>query len=65
MTKWKSLAGKFTSEELEVIRAYQKMYGLNDNQLVKAGVLSMIFVYGSLFKTFIFELSKGYQKPFP
>lgn len=50
MTKWKSLAGKFTEEELEVIRVFQKFLGFNDNQLVRNSIISLIFVYGTLLK---------------
>jgi len=50
MTEWKSLAGKFTSEELEVIKQFQKKLGLNKNQLVRISIEMMIFYFESLFK---------------
>ena len=50
MTKWKSLAGKFTLEELEIIKEFQKKLELNENQLVRTSVEMMIFVIGSFFK---------------
>ena len=66
MTEWKSLAGKFTSEELEVIKQFQKKLGLNKNQFVHVSVMMMIFFVGSLFKLVESnvdkELSKEYQK---
>ena len=50
MTKWKSLAGKFTSEELEVIKEFQKQLDYNENQFVRVSVMMMIFFVGSLIK---------------
>ena len=66
MTKWKSLAGKFTSEELEVIKKFQKKLELNENQLVRTSVEMMIFFIGSLLKLVESnvdkEISKEYKK---
>ena len=66
MTKWKSLAGKFTSEELEIIKEFQKKLELNENQLVRTSVEMMIFFIGSLLKLVESnvdkEISKEYKK---
>ena len=66
MTEWKSLAGKFTSEQLEVIKQFQKKLGLNKNQFVRLSVMMMIFFVGSLFKLVESnvdkEISKEYKK---
>jgi len=66
MTKWKSLAGKFTSEELEIITEFQKKLELNENQLVRTSVAMMIFFIGSLLKLVESnvdkEISKEYKK---
>ena len=66
MTKWKTLAGKFTSEELEVIKEFQKQIDLNENQFVRISVIMMITIFGSLLKLVKSnvgkELSKGNQK---
>ena len=50
MTKWKSLAGKFESEELEIIKEFQKKLDLNENQFIRKSVEIMIFYFRSLFK---------------
>ena len=50
MTKWKNLAGKFTSEEIEVIKEFQKMLGINDNQFVRVSVEMMVFYFRSMIK---------------
>ena len=66
MTKWKSLAGKFTSEELEVIKKFQKKLELNENQFVRTSVEMMVFFVGSLIKLIesdeIKIADKKYQK---
>ena len=66
MTKWKSLAGKFTSEELEVIKKFQKKLELNENQFVRTSVEMMIFFIGSFLKLVESnvdkEISKEYKK---
>ena len=66
MTEWKSLAGKFTSEELEVIKEFQKLLGVNKNQFVRISVISMMFGYGILLQfAESYEaknLDKKYQK---
>ena len=50
MTPWKSLGGKFTPEEYEIIQEFQKKLGANENQFVRYSVLMMIFVIGNLIK---------------
>ena len=50
MTEWKSLAGKFNLEELEVIKKFRNQLGLNENQFVRTSVEVMIFYFGSLLK---------------
>jgi len=66
MTKWKSLAGKFTSDELEIIKDFRKTLELNENQFVRASIMMMIFFFGSLIKldeSFDAEhIDKKYQK---
>ena len=66
MTEWKSLAGKFTSEELEVIKEFQKLLGVNKNQFVRISVILMMFGYGILLQfAESYEaknLDKKYQK---
>jgi len=47
MTKWKSLVGKFTSEEADVINQFQKMLGMNKNKFVRFSIFSTVFVYGT------------------
>ena len=42
MTKWNSLVGKFSPEEMEVISAFQKKTGLNKNQIVKVSIYTYI-----------------------
>ena len=43
MIKWKSLAGKFDPEEIEVIKQFQKKLNLNDYQFVRLSIAFMIF----------------------
>ena len=50
MTEWKSLAGKFTLEQIEVIRQFQTKLDLNENQFVRISVMMMVFFVGSLLK---------------
>jgi len=50
MTKWKSLAGKFSPEEIDIIKQFQNQLGLNENQFVKFSVMMMIFLIGNFFK---------------
>ena len=38
MTKSKKYQGKFTAEEVEIIKNFQNEFGMNDNQLVKNSV---------------------------
>ena len=66
MTEWKSLAGKFNLEELEVIKKFRNQLGLNENQFVRTSVEVMIFYFGSLLK-FVEsgvdkEIDKEYKK---
>ena len=66
MTKWKSLAGKFESEELEIIKEFQKQLDLNENQFIRKSVEIMIFFFGSFFKLATSgvdkEIDKEYKK---
>jgi len=50
MTKWKSLAGKFSPEEIDVIKQFQNQLGLNENQFVKLSVMMMVFLVGNMLK---------------
>jgi len=50
MTKWKSLAGKFSPEEIDIIKQFQNQLGLNENQFVKLSVMMMIFLVGNMLK---------------
>jgi len=50
VTEWKSLAGKFTLEQIEVIRQFQTKLDLNENQFVRISVMMMVFFVGSLLK---------------
>jgi len=50
MTKWKSLAGKFTAEEIELFKLFQKKLELNENQFVRKSVELMLFYFGNMFK---------------
>jgi len=50
MTEWKNLAGKFTSEEIEVIKEFRKQLGFNENQFVRTSIMMMIFYVRSSFK---------------
>jgi len=43
VTQWKSLAGKFDSEEIEVIKQFQKELDLNDNQFLRKAATFFIF----------------------
>jgi len=66
VTEWKSLAGKFTLEQIEVIRQFQTKLGLNENQFVRISVMMMVFFVGSLLKLIESEeikiANKKYQK---
>ena len=42
MTKWHTLGGRFTEEEIALIKSWQKKLELNDNQIVRDGVLIFI-----------------------
>jgi len=48
MTKWKTIAGKFTEEELKTIKQFQKELNLNDNQFVRKCILQMVFGYRAM-----------------
>jgi len=50
VTEWKSLAGKFTSEEIEIIKQFRKQLDLNENQFIRASVMMMLFFVRSLIK---------------
>jgi len=50
VTEWKSLAGKFTSEEIEIIKQFRKQLDLNENQFIRASVMMMVFFVRSLIK---------------
>jgi len=64
MTEWKSLAGKFTSEELEIIKAFQKKLDLNENQFVRASVEMMLFYIGSLLKLAESSIDKEFDREY-
>ena len=64
MTEWKTLAAKFTSEEIEIIKPFQKMLGLSDSKFVKISVLSMMFVFGSFMKLAESEETKKINKKY-
>ena len=42
MTKWDTLGGRFTDEEIALIKSWQKKLELNDNQFVRAGIQTFI-----------------------
>jgi len=42
MTKWYTLGGRFTDEEIALIKSWQKKLELNDNQIVRAGIQTFI-----------------------
>jgi hypothetical protein len=42
MPKSLRLSGKFTGDEVEIIKKIMKVYDVNDNQLVRTSVLSLI-----------------------
>jgi|GEM_PF-6001618 len=50
MTKWKTLAGKFTPEEIKLIKDFQKKLELNENQFVRMSVELILFYFGNMFK---------------
>jgi len=60
MTKWKTIAGKFTEEELKIIKQFQKELNLNDNQFVRISILQMMFV----FRTMLELADSGIEKEF-
>jgi len=66
MTEWKSLAGKFTSEEIEVIKEFRKQLGFNKNQFVRTSVMVMVFFVKGMLKLVESEeiktADKKYQK---
>ena len=64
MTEWKSLAGKFDSEEIEVIKEFQKKLGYNDNQFIHKSVEVMLFHVGNLMKLAESDLEKDIDKEF-
>jgi len=61
MTKWKSLAGKFSPEEIEVIKQFQNQLGLNENQFVKFSVMMMVFLIGNFFKLAESDVAKKFD----
>lgn len=64
MTEWKTLAGKFTSEQLEVIKEFQKQLGLNENQLIRMAVMFTIFFIRSMIMFAESNIDKGYKKEY-
>ena len=66
MTKWKNLTGKFTEEELKIIKQFQKDLNLNDNQFVRKSIEIMVFYFRSLIKLAESnvgnEMDEGYSK---
>src|SRR3989338_3811324 len=64
MTEWKTLAGKFTSEQLEIIKEFQKQLGLNENQLIRIAVMFMIFFIRSMIMFAESDIDKGYKKEY-
>jgi len=64
MTKWKSLAGKFTLDEMEDIKQFQKKLGLNKNQFVRISVEMMLFFIGNLVKLAELNVDKAMNKEY-
>ncbi len=64
MTEWKTLAGKFTSEQLEIIKEFQKQLGLNENQLIRIAVMFTIFFIRSMSMFAESNVDKSYKKEY-
>jgi len=42
MAKWSTISGRFSEDEVELIKKWQKKIRLSDNQMVRAGVELMV-----------------------
>ncbi len=64
MTEWKSLVAKFTSEEIEIIKQFQKQLDLNENQFIRASVMMMVFFVRSLIKFIESGVDKEFDREY-
>ena len=46
MAKWSTVSGRFNEEEMAVIKKYEKMLNMTDNQLVRGGLAILLGFMG-------------------